>query len=274
MKKATLVLLLALNFNDSFSQAPTYHHFKNCIDTLYFTDCHYYESTKTKFINKYINQFYADINKYADFDNTKLQPFKTKFRNNNKIHFALQIGENETEILIETKVEKCIVYDISDADYLQEDKRGNWGFKVAVLDNFNKPILDKIIHFGIISDAPNAQYELIKSIKLVNTKDPIAVPDSLINDFIFPNFVNQYEGFAPIKAYYNKEKKYFAIYIYSDLEEYWQPNKDLVACYKNRGAYLVKIIFDENSKTWDRLAINGENLTRYGICNCSDFWIF
>lgn len=263
-------MLLLYTFT-SFSQGPTYYNFTNCLDTLYYTDCQRFEPTKTKFLNKYLNQFYKNKKKYIDVDNTRLQTLNTKVRNSNKVHFLFEMEGDKTEIIVESKIEKRTIYDTT---YLEVDEKDNWSFKNGAFDDFDKVILDKTIRFGEILTAPNSQFEFIKSIKIVNSNDTMAVPDSLISDFVFPNFINQYKGFAPIKAYYNKEQKYFALYIYSDLEKNNYPENDLLSCYHDRDTYLIKIIIDLKNNIMDRLIIDGEILTRYGACNCSDFWIF
>ncbi len=276
MKKIGLFLLMLSQIYISFSQGPTYYNFTDCPDTLYYTSCNYdslISGTKTKFVVKYINCFYTAIKKYVDIDNINLQMLDTKVRNSNKAHFVLQTKEDssETEIIIETKIEKHTVYN---PKYLEEIAKNEWQFKEDAFDAFEKIIIDSTIHYGRILISPNSQYEFIKSIKLINAKDTIIVPDSLINDFVFPNFVNQYEGFSPIKAYYNKEKQYFAIYIYSDLGEDNLLNRDNLFCFQERSSYLIKLIIDIKNRYVGRLIVNSDYLTRYGICNCPNFWIF
>jgi hypothetical protein len=266
MKKTLITILFFLSIDNLYSQNVVYS--LDCSDTIcYLTDRQRYDSliskTKKEFVGKFINKFYKNREDYIDFDNNKLVKLSTIVRNEDKLHFVMGSKTEKAEIIIETKLERKTIFN---PKYIKK-KKGGVIISYLALEKKDF-ILDTSINYGNRAFEPKSLYRYINSIKLIHKKDTINVPQNLLNDFVFPNLLYQYQGCAPIYAYYNIEKEYYCVYIYENTNIYHYD------CYSDASAYLVKIIIDPKNNIIDRYVMPSGYLLTYGICNCPDFWIF
>jgi hypothetical protein len=224
-------------------------------------------STKREFVSNYITKFYKNIYRYIDYDNKGLFKLSNSIRFENKVCFVLKIDDSDIEIIVDKKLEKKTIINPKYLRMKKKSSRIDFRHRNDYLkEDF---IIDSTIRYGATDITPETQYNFINTVRLIIKNDTINVPSCLINDFVSPNFLNQWNGYAPIQAYYNKNKDYYAIYIYEDPHTEQGPY-----CIKFNNAYLIKIIIDPKKKIVDRFAITSKYLIPYGICSCPDFWIF
>lgn len=224
--------------------------YKLYLKTKFFRDYPY--SNYKEFILKYVSNNFPDCLEYIEYNNNKLEKFKTDYCIEDQL---LLKRSGKKTILVDVKIKQLSLFN-----------------SLNTSDSLNNLFLDSVYsgsHYGFIDIKNNGTVNKISSIDLFINNRCIKIDQANFRDLYNPSFCYNYSSIKQIEAYYKKKIDVVYIYITGSLSKD-KINNDQNIC----DLFVSKIIVNISSGKVDRITIPACYLLQYGWMACPEFWPF